>query len=329
MSATQGAAGPQAGVVTSEGTDFTTLLNKEFKPRSDRAAEAVQEAVQTLARQALANTALLSDDALTTINRLIAGIDAKLTEQVNLVMHDESFQQLESAWRGLHYLVNNTETDETLKIKVLNVSKKDVGKSLKKFRGTAWDQSPLFKKIYEEEYGQFGGEPFGLLMGDYYFDHSPMDTQLLGDLAGVASRRPRTVPGRRRALRHANGQLERTGQPAGPDQDLPDPGICRLALAARERGRALYRPRHAALPGPPAVWRENRTGRGVRVRGRHRGCRQREVHLVQCGLRHGHQHHARVQAVWLDHAYPRCGKRRARSRACRRIPSRATMAVSR
>ncbi len=187
MSATQGAAGPQAGVVTSEGTDFTTLLNKEFKPRSDRAAEAVQEAVQTLARQALANTALLSDDALTTINRLIAGIDAKLTEQVNLVMHDESFQQLESAWRGLHYLVNNTETDETLKIKVLNVSKKDVGKSLKKFRGTAWEQSPLFKKIYEEEYGQFGGEPFGLLMGDYYFDHSPMDTQLLGDLAGVAS----------------------------------------------------------------------------------------------------------------------------------------------
>ena len=187
MSATQGAAGPQAGIVTADGSDFSSLLSREFKPRSDHAAEAVKEAVQTLARQALVNTALVSDDALTTINRLIAAIDAKLTEQVNLIIHDESFQQLESAWRGLHYLVNNTETDETLKIKVFNVSKKELGKSLKKFRGTAWDQSPVFKKIYEEEYGQFGGEPFGLLMGDYYFDHSPMDTQLLGDIAGVAS----------------------------------------------------------------------------------------------------------------------------------------------
>ena len=85
----------------------------------------------------------------------------KLTEQVNVIMHHEDFQELECAWRGLHYLVNNTETDETLKIRVLNVSKKDLGRTLKKFRGTAWDQSPIFKKLYEEEYGQFGGEPFG------------------------------------------------------------------------------------------------------------------------------------------------------------------------
>jgi type VI secretion system protein ImpC len=94
---------------------------------------------------------------------------------------------VESGWRGLHYMVNNTETDEMLKIKVLNISKKELGKTLKKFRGTAWDQSPIFKKIYEEEYGQFGGEPFGLLVGDYYFDHSPQDVQLLGDIAAVAA----------------------------------------------------------------------------------------------------------------------------------------------
>ncbi len=111
----------------------------------------------------------------------------KLTEQVNLIMHHEDFQQLESAWRGLHYLVNNTETDETLKIKVFNVSKKELGRTLKKFRGTAWDQSPIFKRIYEEEYGQFGGEPFGMLVGDYYFDHSPQDVQLLQDMAQVAA----------------------------------------------------------------------------------------------------------------------------------------------
>ncbi len=192
MSGTQLGADPLAGAATTgsasaESSDFAALLNREFKPRSDSAREAVVGAVQTLAAQALANTALVSNEALTTITSLIAAIDAKLTEQINLIIHDESFQQLESAWRGLHYLVNNTETDEYLKIRVMNISKKELGKTLKKFRGTAWDQSPIFKKIYEEEYGQLGGEPFGVLTGDYYFDHSPVDTQLLGDMAQIAA----------------------------------------------------------------------------------------------------------------------------------------------
>jgi type VI secretion system protein ImpC len=186
MSATQ--LDPAAGAVgTLESNDFAALLQREFKPRTDTAREAVETAVSTLAQHALAATSLISNDAITTINALIAAIDRKLTEQVNLIIHEESFQQLESAWRGLHYLVNNTETDETLKIKVFNVSKKDLSKSLKKFRGTAWDQSPVFKKIYEEEYGQFGGEPFGMLVGDYYFDHSPQDIALLSDMAQIAS----------------------------------------------------------------------------------------------------------------------------------------------
>ncbi len=187
MSGAQLGTEPQAGTLTQESGDFAALLNREFKPKSDRAREAVEAAVQTLAQQALVNTTLISNDALVSIEAMIAAIDRKLTEQINLVMHSEDFQQVESAWRGLHYLVNNTETDEMLKIKVLNISKKEIGKTLKKFRGTAWDQSPIFKKIYEEEYGQFGGEPFGLLVGDYYFDHSPMDVQLLGDLAAVAA----------------------------------------------------------------------------------------------------------------------------------------------
>ena len=176
-----------AGVVEATTTDFSSLLNREFKPKSDRAREAVEGAIHTLASQALASTNLISNDALRSIEAMIAAIDAKLTTQVNAIMHHEDFQQLESAWRGLSYLVNNTETDEFLKIKVFNISKKELAKNLKKFRGTAWDQSPIFKKVYEEEFGQFGGEPFGLLVGDYYFDHSPADTQLLGDIAQVAS----------------------------------------------------------------------------------------------------------------------------------------------
>jgi type VI secretion system protein ImpC len=188
MSATQlSPASPATSFTTQEGSEFAALLQREFKPRTDSAREAVESAVLTLAQHALVQTTLISSDALGTITALIAAIDRKLTEQVNLIMHEESFQELESAWRGVHHLVNNTETDETLKIKIFNVSKKDLSKSLKKFRGTAWDQSPVFKKIYEEEYGQFGGEPFGLLVGDYYFDHSPQDIALLGDIAQVAS----------------------------------------------------------------------------------------------------------------------------------------------
>ena len=188
MSGTELSPGGAVGVTeTASTSDFAALLNREFKPKSDRAREAVESAIHTLATQALSSTSLISNDALRSIEAMITAIDAKLSEQVNAIMHHEDFQALEGAWRGLSYLVNNTETDETLKIKVFNISKKELGRTLKKFRGTAWDQSPIFKKVYEEEFGQFGGEPFGLLVGDYYFDHSPADTQLLGDIAQVAA----------------------------------------------------------------------------------------------------------------------------------------------
>lgn len=178
--------GGAASVMEAEG-EFAALLTREFKPKSSRAREAVEAAVHTLAQQALANTALVSDDSLRSIEAMIGAIDAKLTEQVNLIIHEEKFQAVEGAWRGLHHLVNNTETDEFLKIKVMNISKKELGRTLKKFRGTAWDQSPIVKRVYDEEYGQFGGEPYGLLVGDYQFDHSPQDVQLLGDMAQIAA----------------------------------------------------------------------------------------------------------------------------------------------
>lgn len=172
---------------TLETSEFSTLLEKEFKPKTDRAQEAVENAVRTLAEQALAETSLISDDSVKTIESMVAEIDRRLTEQINLIMHHEDFQKLESSWRGLHYLINNTETDEMLKIRVMNIDKKDLQKTLKKYKGTAWDQSPIFKQIYEEEFGQFGGEPYGCLVGDYYFDHSPQDMDLLSEIAQVAA----------------------------------------------------------------------------------------------------------------------------------------------
>jgi type VI secretion system protein ImpC len=177
----------KAEVVAIEPNEFESLLKKEFKPKSDHAKEAINSAVRTLAEQALAETAVVSADSVATIEAMIAEIDRKLSEQVNLIMHHQDFQALEGTWRGLHYLVNNTETDETLKIRVMNMSKKDVAKTLKKYKGTAWDQSPLFKKLYEEEYGSPGGEPYGCLIGDYYFDHSPPDVEILNGMAQIAA----------------------------------------------------------------------------------------------------------------------------------------------
>ncbi len=178
----------QAGAgETLESNDFANLLNQQIRPKSDQAREEVENAVQTLAEQALSSSITVSADVTVTIREMIAEIDKRLTEQVNKILHNEEFQKLEGAWRGLHHLVNNTETDEMLKIRVMNISKKELHKTLKKFKGTAWDQSPIFKLLYEQEYGQFGGEPYGCLVGDYHFDQSPPDVELLGEMAKISA----------------------------------------------------------------------------------------------------------------------------------------------
>src|SRR4026208_875346 len=114
---------PQAETGAVEVTEFDSLLRKEFKPKTDEAKEAVERAVRTLAEQALSQTQLIKGDVVQTIESVIAAIDKKLTEQINLILHHEDFQKMESAWRGLHYLVTNTETDEMLKIRFMNISK--------------------------------------------------------------------------------------------------------------------------------------------------------------------------------------------------------------
>ena len=177
----------QLQAVQLEGDDLASLLQKEFKPKTDEAKNAVEGAVLTLAQQALVDTKLIGSDVTETIKAMMASIDRKLSEQLNLIMHHEEFQKLESAWRGLHYLVNNTETDESLKIRVMNISKAELGKTLKRYKCAAWDQSPVFKQIYEQEYGQFGGAPYGCLVGDFYFDQSPPDVEMLGEIAKVSA----------------------------------------------------------------------------------------------------------------------------------------------
>ena len=168
-------------------SDFESMLQQEFKPRTDERKTAVEAAVRTLAAQALGSAQALSGDSVRAIEAIIAEIDKKLTEQVNLILHHEDFQTLEGSWRGLKHMVFNTETDETLKIRVMNISKKDLGKTIKNFPGALWDQSPMFKKLYEEEFGTPNGEPYGCLIGDYQFDHTPPDVAILSGMAKIAA----------------------------------------------------------------------------------------------------------------------------------------------
>jgi type VI secretion system protein ImpC len=185
--ATQTSASRSAKDPTLEVSEFDRLLQTDFAAKSDERLSAVKSAVQTLAENALSGSSKVKGDVLTYIENIIAEIDQKLSKQLNEIMHHSDFTKLEGSWRGLQYLVFNTETDTNLKIKVMNVSKNEVKNSFKNFKGAMWDQSPLFKKIYEEEFGTPGGHPLGALIGDFEFDHTAPDVKCLGDLAKIAA----------------------------------------------------------------------------------------------------------------------------------------------
>ncbi|MCL2876943.1 MAG: type VI secretion system contractile sheath large subunit [Betaproteobacteria bacterium] len=170
-----------------EQTDFAALLEKEFKPKTVEQRSLVEAAVRTLAQQAIGSALTLSGDAYRAIEAIIAELDRKMSEQINKILHNEDFQKLESAWRGLYYLVNNTETDEMLKIRFMNISKKDLHRTLRRYKGVSWDQSPIFRRIYEEEYGQLGGAPYACLVSDYYFDHTAPDVELLTEMSKISA----------------------------------------------------------------------------------------------------------------------------------------------
>jgi type VI secretion system protein ImpC len=184
--ATAGPARQEAQAEMRGADEFAVLLKQSFKPRTERAATEVENAVKTLVEQALADASLIKADVLDTIEEMIAQLDKKLSAQMNEIMHAPEFQQIESAWRGLHYLIFHSETDATLKIKLMNVSKDELYKHLRQYPNAAWDQSQLFKRVYEEEFGTLGGQPFGCLIGDYSFSHLPRDVQLLRDLSKIA-----------------------------------------------------------------------------------------------------------------------------------------------
>jgi type VI secretion system protein ImpC len=144
-----------------------------------------RDLISEFVKQIMGGTMVISKDTELMINSRISQIDRFISLQLNEVMHHPEFQKLEASWRGLHYLVYQSETGDMLKIRVMNVSKKDLLKDMEK--ASEFDQSTLFKKIYEEEFGMFGGAAYGAIIGDYEFSNHPQDLSLLEKISQVAA----------------------------------------------------------------------------------------------------------------------------------------------
>lgn len=157
------------------------IITNTKQTQPDRA----QELVKTLVEQALSGTVTFDRNLTRTFDKAVAAIDAKLSAQLNAIIHDPKFLKLEGSWRGLHYLVQNSETSTSLRLKVLNITKRELGTDLSK--AIEFDQSQLFKKIYESEFGMPGGEPYGALIGDYEWTSHPEDVETLRLMSNIAA----------------------------------------------------------------------------------------------------------------------------------------------
>ena len=172
----------EAATETYEGP---SLLDSALAATKQTEPERAQSLLKNLTEQALEGTVKFDRNLTNSINRAIEAIDAKISEQLASIMHDPKFLKLEGAWRGLQHLVFNTETSVNLKIRVLNISKRELWKDLAK--SVEFDQSTVFKAIYENEFGTPGGEPYGCMIGDYEFSNSFEDLELLQGMAGVSA----------------------------------------------------------------------------------------------------------------------------------------------
>lgn len=187
MAKSQSAAAGGASVLEMDGKGLLDTILDNTKPATQTERERNQGFIAEVIKQALTAKpgTVVSGDLERTIKLWQAEIDRKLSQQLNEIMHHKDFQKIEGTWRGLDYLVKQSETGDALKIRVLNVSKKVLAKDLE--NAVEFDQSQLFKKIYESEYGQLGGTPYGLIMGDYEFGRHPEDIEMLKKISGVAA----------------------------------------------------------------------------------------------------------------------------------------------
>ena len=179
----QATTAPEAAVA--EAGLLDQIVDQSKVARSDAEHARAKDIISELAREVLDGTVVVSDNLNLTLDARVAELDRIISEQLSAVMHAPEFQQLESSWRGLHYLCQQTSTGTMLKVKVLNAPKKDLVRDFKS--AIDFDQSALFKKVYEEEFGTFGGSPFGALIGDYYIGRQPEDMYFVEQMSHVAA----------------------------------------------------------------------------------------------------------------------------------------------
>ena len=163
----------------------SSLLEQAIGATKQTESSRAEELLKTLTEEALKGTVQWNKNMTVTFNEAIQLIDQKISKQLSVVMHTDEFQKLEGSWRGLHHLVMNSETSSTLKIRVLNMKKKELHKDLSK--AVEFDQSQTFKKIYESEFGTPGGEPYGTIVGDFEFTNHPEDVETLSLMSNVAA----------------------------------------------------------------------------------------------------------------------------------------------
>src|SRR5690606_18391664 len=179
----QATTAPEAAVA--EAGLLDQIVEQSKVARSDAEHARAKDIISELAREVLDGTVVVSDNLNLTLDARVAELDRIISEQLSAVMHAPEFQQLESSWRGLHYLCQQTSTGTMLKVKVINAPKKDLVRDFKS--AIDFDQSALFKKVYEEEFGTFGGAPFGALIGDYSIGRQPEDMYFIEQMSHVAA----------------------------------------------------------------------------------------------------------------------------------------------
>ena len=179
-------ANAQAEVQEQEGGGLLDrILTEGRMARDDYQKDRAKDMIAEYVKQVMSGELVLSQNMDAAINARIAEIDRLVTAQMNEIMHHEEFQKLEGSWRGMHHLISNSLTSPMLKIRMMSVTKKDLLKDFE--RALEFDQSSLFKKVYEDEYGTFGGAPFGAIIGDFEFSNHPQDLALLERISQVAA----------------------------------------------------------------------------------------------------------------------------------------------
>ncbi len=168
-----------------EAQEKVSFLEQAISATKQTSRDETEELLKTLTREAMSGTVKWDNNLTVTINNAIGAIDKALSKQLSAIMHHDKFQKLEGSWRGLNHLVMNSETSSGLKLRMLNISKKELTKDLEK--AVEFDQSQIFKKIYESEFGTAGGEPYSAIIGDYEFTSHPDDMSMLTNMSNVAA----------------------------------------------------------------------------------------------------------------------------------------------